>query len=358
MSNTLPYAKVVKNGVTDRLRDQIKVMRAMFTKAASENIPIMILGDLFDHSRIDPITLTTVVKTLAKSPVDVYIVPGNHDGVNIRGERFSVEALSSIPKIHYMRTGKPFKPIEWLRFWPIEFATLDKTREFLSSINVDNKINVLLMHNSIVGCSYYGCVCGENAGLNAKEVTSKFDYVFSGHFHKHQEFGKNGMYVGSPMYLRYDDSDRDYVGWWTIDLYEDGNICRNFHETECPLFHTFDWDQLKDCNIKDVMKSTQGDYVRIKVSCTHSELVKIRQSVESVIDKLSCSTRSATWIHAPIYHHTKRIESRDEFGLVSQMDMIDQYVDAAEVNTSGLDPDKLKDVGKKIFSYVESKWQS
>ena len=37
MSNTLPYAKVVKNGVTDRLRDQIKVMRAMFTKAASEN---------------------------------------------------------------------------------------------------------------------------------------------------------------------------------------------------------------------------------------------------------------------------------------------------------------------------------
>ena len=100
MSNSLPYAKHLRDGVTDRLSEQEKLIYHIFDSAKKYKCKAIIIhGDLFDRSRVDAITLTTTVKSLAKTPVPIIIVPGNHDGINTRGERFTVEALSEIHKL-------------------------------------------------------------------------------------------------------------------------------------------------------------------------------------------------------------------------------------------------------------------
>lgn len=355
MSNNLPYAKHETNGVTDRLLDQQIVINGIFDKAKKTGCQsIFMLGDIFDRSRVDAITLTTTVQTLSQSPVDLYIVPGNHDGVNTRGERFTVEALSEIPNIHYMKTGIPFRPVPWLLFWPLEFATLDKTQQELSRIRTNkNNTNVLLMHNAIVGCTHAGWECKDGFGIDRKKLFSKFDYVLSGHFHHTQKIGKKGRYVGSPFPLHYGEMGLTGVYW----IYDFGD--KSFKEycfpSFAPRFFLFDYDEFSlKTVLKDKSKNSIGkyDYIRINVSCTHAEFIAKKHNIERIIEKLKKKgMKRVSYVHEPVYHHAKRI-SKDNKGSVSIDSMIDEYVDVIEKDINNINPEELKVTGREIFESV------
>jgi len=369
MSNNLPHSKKGEDGVSDRLKDQRDLLYRIFETAREYKCrDIFILGDLFDHSRVDAITLTTTVKTLSKTPVPIHIVPGNHDGINTRGERFTVEALSEVPNIHYMETYSTFIPESWIHFWPLEFAPLDRTREILSHIGLNRSIvNVLLMHNSIVGCTHVGWKCEEGLGLDPNEMTDRFDHVLSGHFHTPQEFGNNGRYLGSPLQLRYDDVGRE-AGYWIIDFYKDGALSGSREETffdgMAPRFHILDvgdkvsYREFVSSMTIDGERVRKGDFIRFSITCTNSQLVKKKPSLESLVSKLQDAGVRASWFHDPVYHHTRRIVSKSkDSDIVPVREMISSYIEAVEVDTSGLDTKQLKIIGQEIFQAVESKWQ-
>jgi len=366
MSNSLPHSKKGEDGISDRLKDQRNLLYRIFETAKENGCrDIFVLGDLFDHSRVDAITLTTTVRTLSKTPVPIHFVPGNHDGINTRGERFTVEALSEVPNMHYMETYSNFRPEGWICFWPLEFAPLNRTREILSKIRLNTStVNVLLMHNSIVGCTHVGWKCEEGLGLDPNEATGRFDHVLSGHFHTPQQFGNSGRYLGAPLHLRYDDVGRD-AGYWIIDFFkDDGSREETFFDGMCPRFHVLDvgdkisYKEFLNSMVIDGEKIRKGDFIRFSITCTNAKLIKKKQSLELIVSKLQDAGVRASWFHDPVYHHVKRIASKSKDNeVVPVKEMISSYVEAVEVDTRGLDTKQLKLMGQEIFQAVEPKWQ-
>lgn len=370
MSNSLAHAKPGPNGVTDRLQDQKQLWRHVFATALEYGChAIFVQGDLFDHHNIDPITLAETVHSLSETPIDLFLIGGNHDGVNTRGERFSVEALSVLPRCHYMLTGETYEPRPWLSFWPLEFAPLDKNRESLASFDLDeDDVNVLLMHNSVQDCTHLGWTCDD--GLDPEETVARFDHVLSGHFHDPQSFGERGRYLGAPMHHHFGDVGRE-AGFWIMEFKEDGTRTETFIDGECPKFFALDWDDMAvDEDIADddgTFRSTEGhrcqpgDYVRIKVTATHAEVVRIKPIVEKFVAGMNASGYRAMWTHKAVYHHTTRLVSNDDIdgsGIISPGAIVKAYVDAPEVDSSGLDLKQLRKVGREIMTEVAAKWDN
>lgn len=357
MSNSLPYAKQTDaRGVTDRLADQLKLWRRVYATAERAQCEaLFIQGDLFDHSRADAITLAETFHILSAAPVPTFIVPGNHDGVNTRGERFTVEAMSVIESCGYMRTGEPYCPRDWLTFWPLEFSPIDRTREALNEMKPEaGKTNVLLMHNSIVGCTHGGWTCEEGHGLEARELTERFDHVLSGHFHDPQRFGRNGRYLGAPMHHNHGDVGRP-AGFWVMQWKPSGARKEVFVDGGCPRFHTVD---LADRGSE--LATRPGDYVRVLVRCTHAKLVKRQIVADRYVEELTAQGLRAKWVHDPVYHHVSRLTEKGGDGAATvpiPRKMVSSYVDAVEVDTSDLDGKALKRLGREIFAAVEGEWR-
>lgn len=360
LSNRLPYAKVIERGITDRLFDQEKLLRRIFRAAVKAKVAaIYLLGDIFDQSLLDAITLTMFCRVLSDAPVPVFFLGGNHDAINpTRGERFTVEAFEEMgADFHYMETGEPLHPRSWLTLWPIEFCPVAETRQHISDIGevmVDTEVNVLLMHNSVIGCLHVGWTCDH--GLDAEDVTDGFDHTISGHFHNTQEFGGSGRYLGAPMHHHFGDVGRD-AGFWIMQFNEDGTRDEYFVDGGMPRFHLFEWDEIFDGSAVTPSDAVAGDYVRIRVEATHAELAKIRPTVEEVVAQLRGVKMNAHWYHKPVYHHITRIKQIDGVdSALTPHEAIDEYVEAVDVDTSGLDLKELKAVGRDIFNTAAGSW--
>src|ERR1041384_6049884 len=107
MSNHLPQAVLAEDGVTDRLEDQVALWdRVKQTTVEWEVDAVFVLGDLFDKSLVDAVTLTVTVDCIVSVPVDIYILPGNHDAVSTEGGRFTVEAFAKMKCGHVRYLGR------------------------------------------------------------------------------------------------------------------------------------------------------------------------------------------------------------------------------------------------------------
>lgn len=351
MSNKLPYARPSQCDRTDRLDDQLRLWEYVHKVAKDEKVDAtFVLGDLFDKSLVDAVTLTHTVEALVKSPVNTFILPGNHDANNLRGGRFTVEAFGVMGRDHlHVIGGDVIKPRNWLRFWPIAFKPLSETREDLKAIRekLDHDlVNVLLLHNSVLGSKHLGWVCDD--GLEPAEVCEGFDWVLSGHFHGHQEFGEGGvgMYLGAPMHHHYGDVGRK-AGFWIIQFDDEGNREDKFVPSKLPRFHKADSLAFKP-------KLRKGDYIRYEVEATHAEWVKMKPLAVEVTEKLIAEGHHADYKHKPIYHHEARLVPQDEAATLTLEAAVAKYPEMVGVATSGLDVSRLQEIGRDALKAVRS----
>lgn len=367
MNNNLPHARPTSHGRTDRMEDQIKLWArfrevALKTKAEDFWIP----GDLFDHGKADAVTLAETARLMADFPVDQIVVPGNHDAHSIHGGRFNLEAfgwLASNVKYVGGRRPEPVQPRPWLVFWPVEFMPVDETMAAIRDIREriadglpatnGERMDILVLHNAIVGCSHVGWVC--DSGLDADEVCEGFDQVIAGHFHDHQTFGPDGrgMYLGAPMHHRFDDAGRR-AGFWVMKFAEGKGVSKKWYSGKAPTFHNVDHD---DPTIEDIVDALNpGDYLRIKVTATHSEWVGLRRDVLDVAEQLRAEHGLRVSVtHKPVYHHTARIKTHGKMGVSTMEENVDNYVMSADVDTTGLDLKKLKAIGRMALAEARSK---
>lgn len=358
MSNRLPNAVMVAEGATDRLQDQLALWERVHATAIHEEVDkIIILGDLFDKSMVDAVTLTATVEAIVSAPVPVDILPGNHDAISTRGGRYNVEAFGKLghDRVRYIGggTGERCPSIEvdgWLRMWPIEYCPSETALEHLAAIRAQveadrRTLEVLLLHHSIVGCSHLGWVCDD--GLVADEVTAGFDRVYSGHFHEAQRFGSKGtgLYLGAPMHHRMDDEGRE-AGFWVVEYNDDGTVEESFYDGGAPRFHSTKW---AGSSAKTKHKASPGDYLRVYVEATHAEWLVLRPSVERYVEVLKSQGIHAEHKLKPTYHHDVRIAPSTIGERARMEDMVPAYVDAPEVDTTGLDPVKLKAIGRQAI---------
>jgi hypothetical protein len=166
------------------------------------------------------------------------------------------------------------------------------------------------------------------------------------------------------MHHRFDDMGRE-AGYWVIDWNEDGTREEQFVDGDAPRFHQLDIDD-EEARQRFLTTHFIGDeqvraldYVKVKLTCTHAELVKRKGDVEQLVADMRAEEMRVSWFHDPVYHHTNRIvdDEGDATKVVSARGMVAGYVAAPEVDTTGLDRKKLKRLGKEIFDAVEGSWQ-
>lgn len=352
MSNKLPYARPTSNGLTDRFQDQLKLWETIHAAADEHDVnAILDLGDLFDKSLVDPVTLTHTVEAILEGDWPHYILPGNHDANSIRGGRFIVEALGKMRQdhIHVLEAGDKLEAQGWLTFWAIPFTTAGPTRTRLAEIRAEmdkRQVNVLLFHNSVIGARHLGWVCDD--GLTPDEVCEGFDWVLSGHFHDQQIFGTTGLYLGAPMHHSFVDVGRE-AGFWIIKFRSNRKCNHTFTSTDLPTFH------LRDDLDADVDEVQPGDYLRYEIKATHADWAKTKPKARERCEKLREAGIKADFKHKPIYHHEARLVESDETEKTAKLSMgaaVSRYVEAADVVKGDLDPKRLKQIGREAIEAV------
>lgn len=360
MSNRLMGARPGPNGVTDRLQDQRDLWKRVHSSAREHGSQdIFILGDLFDKSLVDAITLTATVEALTEADdLTHWILPGNHDAINTRGGRFTVEAFGVMgnERVRYLLTGERygFGKDGWCGFWPLEYGDLDKSVEALTEIQATlkhaaNRVENLLLHHSIVGCKFADWTCDD--GLEADAVCSGFDWVFSGHFHDHQKFGHKGqgMYLSAPMHHRFEDAGRGAY-FWNCTWDSKGNCERTPVDGGCPRF--FETEGVYE----DVPEGAKpGDYIRINVTATSAGWEEVKGDVRARVEAWNKAGFRASCKHKPVYHHSHRIVSEKKTGGMTTEAMMAAYVDSPDVDKTGLDPALLRRIGREALEAAKAK---
>jgi len=362
MSNRLSYAQPLgsKNGVTDRLRDQIELWTHVHEVASENKVDaIMVLGDLFDRSLVDAVTLTSTTRAIMKSPVPIYLLPGNHDANSVKGGRYTVEAfgqmgttwngdLVTVIDERSTRSDLQFKlPKTILEFWPVGFKPLAETREALEDIRKQldpERINVLLLHNSVLGAEHLGWRCDD--GLDPKEVCEGFDQVLAGHFHLGQTFGTCGRYLGAPMQYNFGDAENS-CGFWLFQWSSKKKNSVEFIESNAPKFHTFE----RLMTTSEMKKIPAGDYIRFEIAATHPSWVKQKPAFQTLCDALVKQGYHASYKHKPIAQHVARMGEKNVKKAVSMSmeQAVSNYTKAVGVVTTGLDLARLKTMGREIL---------
>jgi DNA repair exonuclease SbcCD nuclease subunit len=209
LCNSLPHSRVVEDGETDRLRDQLKVLDDIGRIARDFRADaIFILGDVYERRLLDAITLRAgldAINELARS-APTFILPGNHDAHSVTGERSLIESFESLGESNVRRldgkTKITFSKLagKALVFYPVPWGPIGVVRDCIARWRAEPKektFPVLLFHRGVNGCKDGGWTCeGE---LGAEEVCVGFEHVFAGDFHEAQKFGACGEYVGAPL---------------------------------------------------------------------------------------------------------------------------------------------------------------
>lgn len=360
MSNSLPFSTMGIGGCTDRLLEQVKVIDTIYKIAKDKKVDaIFILGDLFDHSRVDAVTLTHTIDIMVRTPAPLYILPGNHDATTTSGGRFTVEAFTAMKKKNIEVIGVeqnyPLMENKWgnIHFWPVSFRTKTETESAIKKIKKRmneihlNWMNVLLLHCSINGADSYGWTCDD--GIDTK-LFKGFKHVLAGHFHTTQHLiskkPEKCFYVGSPMQHHFGDENKP-CGVWIGDF--DKKQKFEFVEIDVPKFHTFDFD---DFDFKNVKKSgiKERDFVRFNIEVTHADWVSKKVAVEEKCRILSEKGYRVDYRHKPITQNSERILLSNDGGEISLSRAISQYVKASETE---LKKKELKTFGKEILSSIE-----
>jgi DNA repair exonuclease SbcCD nuclease subunit len=360
MSNRLPLSKPVDNGLTDRFRDQLNVFGEIFDIAKKNHVDaIFILGDLFDKALVDPVTLTHTMQILVKNDDKlIYILPGNHDASSVKGGRYIVEVCTAIDKDHiHVIHDEPFV-LDGIgvgvRFWPMAFKSIGQNIEDLqgirerdeASISGAANYDVLLMHNSIIGAKHLNWVCDN--GLDSDALCLGFDRVYSGHFHDHQKFGKNGMYVGAPMHHHFGDVGR--AATCVVTEFKEDKISDKIVNVGGPRFHAF--NNIDKNNLDDSVRS--GDYVRLNIEATQADWVGLKPGIEALFDEWSDLGLNLSYVHKPIYHHESRIDNLDfDSGDITLDHAVSNYVDSVNLVDFDLDSAKLKEIGFELLGIAK-----
>lgn len=357
MSNRLPYARPTRNGLTDRFEDQLLLWNFVRKTAESSQVDaIFVLGDLFDRSLLDAVTLTHTIEEILKCTCKVFVLPGNHDIGSSRSNRSLVEVFGKLNNENFQVIGEDFMDVievylgdgVYLNFWPIAYSDLNTTRKSLANIKKRMpaaRMHVLLLHNSILGAETYGWICDE--GLEPSEVCDDFDYVFSGHFHRPQLFGEkeNGMYLGSPMHHDFGDVNQD-CGIWLFEFDASGEVKQEYIETKfLPRFRKYK-------SIFNHYTYERGDYLRFVIRETESEFDILKPKLNAVLKELREDKGvKADYKFLPIYKHEYRLgkTDSDDLPLLGIDRAIKRYVGLASVKKDGLNQKFLKKIGKEAL---------
>ena len=251
------------------LRIQEKFYSKVFFKTLEENnIKVLLhLGDLFDRRK--GINFLTLKKTreiflepLKKLGVQMHIIPGNHDTYHKNNNVVnSLDLLlQEYDNIHvYSESTKKLK-FGNTSFLLCPWLAIDNQLQLLKEIN-DSSADVLAGHFALKGFEISrGSYC--TSGLEP-DIFSKFDMVWSGHFHIPSKKG-NVEYLGAPYEM--DWGDQDGVRGFHIFNTESKELRRVFNPFQLHQIIYYDDEDMTIEDLNEVdFKNFTGCFVRVSI---------------------------------------------------------------------------------------------
>jgi len=346
LSNMLPHAKPLDDwhgrpGVTDRFASQLCALEQM-GEVCKDSGGLFILGDLYDKRLIDAVTLRESLTVLAKMPCQVYILPGNHDAHNDRGERFMVELFSEAGLEHVKVLGhEALEYWGWLRFCPVPFGSIEGNREAIKKhakkLPKGNKgFNCLLLHQSIMGAKQGTWKC--DIGLDpTRDIDSAFNLVLAGHFHTNQSLEGRGEYVGAPLQLHFGESGNPTQ--FTMWKFRPNGAAPTRIKLPGSAFWTVN-------NLALPKGAKPGDFIKVELEATEADWVKMLPKTKSVIKKWVGDGYRASCIHRYIPQKQTRAATPKK---ATFQELVTKYVDEISESTGGFDLERLKALGLKAL---------
>jgi DNA repair exonuclease SbcCD nuclease subunit len=259
------------------LDHQEKFFREIFFPYLDENDIriVMDLGDTFDRRKyVNYVTLKRAKEfffnQMASRDIEYHAVVGNHSVyfTNTNEVNSMDLLLREYKNFHIYET----EPIELTfgstRFMMVPWITKDNRDVCIEAIN-RSSAQILLGHFEIEGFEMMkGTVCDH--GMN-KDAFSKFEAVYSGHFHHPSEYG-NIKYLGA----QYEMTWSDYAGRRGFHVFDTETRDITFVENPNRIFHKIEYDDadmtideiasldtsiLKNTYVKVIVKNRTNSYL-------------------------------------------------------------------------------------------------
>jgi len=221
-------------GCNSRFHETAKSFRDALTYAREHDCEaVFVLGDIF-HTRghvAVPVYngVYRLLEEANKGKIPVYLYPGNHDFVDLKAmhAEHSLHSLFMYGSVCTLVDQPTLVETDSFAVGIIPFSmdldaiTLASQQLYPSAsklLRPNTKQTVLMLHHSV-----NGAVTGPHEWqmpnrLNVADLNQSWDYIFSGHYHKHQ-FVDKLVYVGGP--LQHDFGEREYTPGF-IHLMPDG----------------------------------------------------------------------------------------------------------------------------------------
>lgn len=211
---------------------------------------VMDLGDTFDRRKyINYVTLKRVKEfffnQLQSRGIEYHAVVGNHSVyfTNTNEVNSMSLLLQEYENFHIYEHEPKELTFGSTRFMMVPWITKDN-RDVCTKAIENTSAQILLGHFEIKGFEMMkGTVCDH--GMN-KDIFSKFEAVYSGHFHHPSEYG-NIKYLGA----QYEMTWSDYAGRRGFHIFDTENRDIHFVENTNRIFHKIEYDD-SDMTIDEI----------------------------------------------------------------------------------------------------------
>lgn len=198
--NTLPVARAA--------------LQSAITTANTENLPLVIAGDLNDTKAIIRAEVAnTLLKLFKQVQTHAYILVGNHDLVNEKGTEHGLQYLAS-NNVTIVDTVTAFND-----FTLIPYQSTNES--FISALERIPAGALLIVHQGFQG-AFMGEYIQDKSSVPL-EAVKKYKVV-SGHYHRHQVVG-SVTYIGNPYTLSYAEANDGPKGFLVLN--SDGTFTRH-----------------------------------------------------------------------------------------------------------------------------------
>jgi len=304
------------------------------------------LGDLVDRRKyINYVTLnfvrTNFINRLADLGIDTHIIIGNHDTyykntneVNSVNELFTTYEGKVEPWIYHEPTTKNFDGLDICLMPWICSQNYNQCMKELET----TKAQVLMGHLEVNGYTMFpGSVCVH--GFD-REVFSKFDKVYSGHFHY-----KNGdstiTYIGTPWELMWSDYG-DQKGFYIFDT--------ETRETEFipnpyNIFHKVIYNDETSDMEKYQFENLEKRYVKLIVAEKKNPYI-----FDRFVDRLYKLNPEDVNIIEDSYNVLHESEDFVNFEAEDTLTTLIKYVHDVEISNDDIDKGEVEDLMKVLYT--------
>jgi exonuclease SbcD len=222
-----PFAWARPETARLRRRNRRETLTRILQLAEEERVDALLCaGDLFEHERFTPDTVTFLRESFARTDLPVYLAPGNHDWYSPRSPYALVEWSANV----HLFTDEQLTPVELadgLTLWGAAHRAPAGTGSFFAGFRTDRGgVHIALAH-----ASERGALPFQESG---KEPHSPFDaaeleaagiaHAFLGHFHVARD-RERYTYPGNPDPLEFGESEGRGAVLATVA--DDGTVTRD-----------------------------------------------------------------------------------------------------------------------------------